>query len=180
MQREERRGPFLDFRAHAAHNPRAVMGQRPMTLADHQASPMVADPFRLLDCCLESDGACAVVVTTAERARDLRPPPVELLASAQGSIQFVLRSGVDRDVVQIPPIKVEQLLAGSLPPPPPVAPKPTVPRPVVQAKVVAPVVVPQPVVAAPKPPEPHVIEVIQGTQRSIRKFEEADGKAASH
>src|SRR5437867_1770667 len=77
-----------------------------------------------------------------------------LLASAQGSIQFVLRSGVDRDVVQIPPIKVEQLLAGSLPPPPPVAPKPTVPRPVVQAKVVAPVVVPQPVVAAPKPPEP--------------------------
>ena len=104
-----------------------------------------------------------------------------LLASAQGSIQFVLRSGVDRDVVQIPPIKVEQLLAGSLPPPPPpAASKPTAPKPVAQARIVAPVVAPQPVVAAPKPPEPHVIEVIQGTQRSIQKFEEADGKAASH
>src|SRR5438445_8935516 len=56
-----------------------------------------------------------------------------LLASAQGSIQFVLRSGVDRDVVQIPPIKVEQLLAGSLPPPPPpAASKPTAPKPVAQ------------------------------------------------
>src|SRR5262249_22807079 len=100
-----------------------------------------------------------------------------LLASAQGSIQFVLRSGVDREVVQIPPTRIEQLLAGSVPPPPPPsAPKPT-PRPVAQARVVAPVVVPP--APAPKPPEPHVIEVIQGTQRSIQKFEEADGPAAS-
>jgi len=74
----------VTFRAHAARNPRAVMGGKPMTLADHQASPMIADPFRLLDCCLESDGACAVVVTTAERARDSGKPVVELLASAQG------------------------------------------------------------------------------------------------
>ena len=73
-------------RAHAARNPRAVMGGRPMTLADHQASPMIADPFRLFDCCLESDGACAVVVTTAERARDCRRQPVEILASAQGTV----------------------------------------------------------------------------------------------
>jgi acetyl-CoA acetyltransferase len=77
----------VTFRAHAARNPRAVMGQRPMTLADHQASPMIADPFRLFDCCLESDGACAVVVTTAERARDCRKPPVALLASAQGTVR---------------------------------------------------------------------------------------------
>jgi pilus assembly protein CpaB len=100
-----------------------------------------------------------------------------LLASAQGSIQFVLRSGVDREVVQIPPTKIEQLLAGSVPPPPPPPPKPA-PRPVAQARVVAPVVVP-PVAPAPKAPEPHVIEVIQGNQRSIQKFEEADGPAAS-
>jgi acetyl-CoA acetyltransferase len=73
-------------RAHAARNPRAVMGARPMTLADHQASPMVADPFRLFDCCLESDGACAVVVTSAARARDLRRRPVEILGSAQGTV----------------------------------------------------------------------------------------------
>ena len=77
----------VTFRAHAARNPRAVMGSRPMTLADHQASPMIADPFRLFDCCLESDGACAVVVTTTERARDCRPHPVEVLASAQGTVQ---------------------------------------------------------------------------------------------
>ena len=75
------------FRAHAARNPHAVMRDRPMTIADHQASPMVADPFRLLDCCLESDGACAVVVTTAERARDCRHGGVAVLASAQGAVR---------------------------------------------------------------------------------------------
>ncbi len=73
------------FREHANRNPRAVMGGRPMTLADHQASPMIADPHRLFDCCLESDGACAVVVTTEERARDLAKRPVEILASEQGA-----------------------------------------------------------------------------------------------
>jgi acetyl-CoA acetyltransferase len=75
----------VTFREHASRNPRAVMGSRPMTLADHQASPMIADPHRLFDCCLESDGACAVVVTTAERARELAKPPVEILASEQGA-----------------------------------------------------------------------------------------------
>ena len=77
----------VTFRAHAARNPRAVMGQRPMTLLDHQASPLIADPFRLFDCCLESDGACAVVVTTAERARNCRAGAVELLASTQGTVR---------------------------------------------------------------------------------------------
>jgi acetyl-CoA acetyltransferase len=61
------------------------MSRKPMTLADHQASPMIADPHRLFDCCLESDGACAVVVTTAERARDLAKRPVEIVASEQGA-----------------------------------------------------------------------------------------------
>jgi acetyl-CoA acetyltransferase len=75
----------VTFREHASRNPRAVMGGRPMTLADHQASPMIADPHRLFDCCLESDGACAVVVTTEERARDLAKRPVEILASEQGA-----------------------------------------------------------------------------------------------
>jgi len=77
----------VTFREHASRNPRAVMGGRPMTLADHQNSPMIADPHRLFDCCLESDGACAVVVTTGERARDLAKPPVEILASEQGAPQ---------------------------------------------------------------------------------------------
>ena len=75
----------VTFREHASRNPRAVMGDRPMTLEDHQASPMIADPHRLFDCCLESDGACAVVVTTQERARDLAKKPVEILASEQGA-----------------------------------------------------------------------------------------------
>ena len=75
----------VTFREHASRNPRAVMGGRPLTLEDHQASPMIADPHRLFDCCLESDGACAVVVTTGERARDLAKRPVEILASEQGA-----------------------------------------------------------------------------------------------
>ena len=75
----------VTFREHASRNPRAVMGGRPMTLEDHQNSPMIADPHRLFDCCLESDGACAVVVTSAERARDLAKPAVEILASEQGA-----------------------------------------------------------------------------------------------
>ena len=74
-------------RAHAARNRRAVMGTRPMTMDDYFAARMVSDPFRLFDCCLESDGACAVVVTTAERARDLRHTPVEILSSAQGTLR---------------------------------------------------------------------------------------------
>jgi len=77
----------VTFREHASRNPRAVMGGRPLTLEDHQASPMIADPHRLFDCCLESDGACAVVVTTAERARDLSKRPVEILSSEQGMPQ---------------------------------------------------------------------------------------------
>lgn len=69
-------------RHHATRNPQALM-RAPMTLADHHASRWVAEPLRLLDCCLESDGGCAVVLTTAERARDCRQPPVRVLAGTQ-------------------------------------------------------------------------------------------------
>jgi acetyl-CoA acetyltransferase len=74
-------------RAHAARNARAVMGQRPMTMDDYLASRMVSEPFRLFDCCLENDGACAVVVTSAERAADTAKRPVSVLGAAQGTLQ---------------------------------------------------------------------------------------------
>jgi acetyl-CoA acetyltransferase len=71
-------------RAHANLNPRAVMYGKPMTLADHQASPLIVDPLRLLDCSLETDGATAIVITSRERARDLRKRPVPILGIAEG------------------------------------------------------------------------------------------------
>ena len=73
----------VSCRRNAALNPRAMM-REPITLADHQASRMIAEPFRLLDICLESDGACAVLVTSAERARDLRRKPVYIRGAAYG------------------------------------------------------------------------------------------------
>ena len=81
-------------RRHAAANPAAWFYQRPITLADHQASRWIVEPLRLLDCCQESDGAVAVVVTSLERARDLRRPPVVVQAAAQGSgpDQFTMTS----------------------------------------------------------------------------------------
>ena len=73
-------------RHHAATNPNAWFYGRPITLADHQASPWVVEPvLRLLDCCQESDGGVALVLTSAERARDLRQPPAMVTAAAQGA-----------------------------------------------------------------------------------------------
>ena len=70
-------------RQHAMRNDNAIM-RKPMSIADHQASRMITDPFRLFDCSLESDGGAAFVVTSAERARDLAQPSVELLGVAMG------------------------------------------------------------------------------------------------
>jgi acetyl-CoA acetyltransferase len=64
-------------RAWAALNPAATM-REPITVADVLASPLIASPLHLLDCCLVTDGGGAVVMTTAERARDLRPRPIHL------------------------------------------------------------------------------------------------------
>ena len=70
-------------RRHAALHGNAIMTS-PITIEDHQASRMIADPLRLLDCSLESDGAVAVIVSAAERARDLRQRPVWVMGAAEG------------------------------------------------------------------------------------------------
>ena len=72
-------------RRHAASNPRAWFYRRPITLADHQASRWIVEPLRLLDCCQESDGAVALVITSAARARHLRQKPALIRAAAQGA-----------------------------------------------------------------------------------------------
>jgi acetyl-CoA acetyltransferase len=72
------------FRAHAVRNPNAVM-RTPMTLEDHHRSRMISDPLRLFDCCIETDGAVALLLTGAERARDLRQRPAWVLAGAMAA-----------------------------------------------------------------------------------------------
>ncbi|MCV7104007.1 lipid-transfer protein [Mycobacterium palustre] len=72
-------------RKHAAKNPKAYFYKKPITIEDHQNSRWIAEPLRLLDCCQETDGAVAIVVTSAERARDLRQRPAIIEAASQGS-----------------------------------------------------------------------------------------------
>jgi acetyl-CoA acetyltransferase len=64
-------------RYHASLNPDAVM-RKPITIEEHQASRWIVEPLHLLDCCLVSDGGACIIVSSAERARDLKPPPVLL------------------------------------------------------------------------------------------------------
>ena len=71
-------------RRHANLNPDAVMHGRPMTIADYLASPFLADPLRLFDSCLISDGGAAFVTTSVERARDLPRPPAVVAGVGEG------------------------------------------------------------------------------------------------
>ena len=95
-------------RRHAATNPHAFFYGKPITLEDHQASRMIVDPLHLLDCCQETDGAVALVVVSAERARDLRAaaggasPPRRRAAARD---QFVMTSYY-RDDIGIPEMGV--------------------------------------------------------------------------
>ncbi len=73
----------VTFREHARRNPKALM-QAPLTLEDYFASRIIAAPLRLFDCCQENDGAGAVIVVSAERARDLKQRPIYIMAGSQG------------------------------------------------------------------------------------------------
>ncbi len=72
-------------RTYAANNPKAFFYERPATLEDHQNSRWIVEPLHLLDCCQESDGGQAIVITSTERARDLPNPPAVISAAAQGT-----------------------------------------------------------------------------------------------
>ncbi|GAA1481201.1 lipid-transfer protein [Gordonia sinesedis] len=91
-------------RKHAAVNPDAFFYGKPITLADHQASRYIAEPLHLLDCCQESDGGVAIVVVSAERARDLPHPPAVISAAASGSAadQFIMTSYYRDDLAALP------------------------------------------------------------------------------
>jgi acetyl-CoA acetyltransferase len=96
------------MRRHAATNPAAWFYDRPITLEQHQESRWIVEPLHLLDCCQESDGAVALVVTSAERARDLRRSPAIVTAAAQGSGagQMMMTSFYRDDMLGLPEMGV--------------------------------------------------------------------------
>jgi acetyl-CoA acetyltransferase len=88
----------LACRDAANATPHAQMADKPLTMAQYLGAREISTPLRLFDFCLESDGACAVVITSAERARDLRKPPV-LIRAVAGGAPPDLRAGMMFPVV---------------------------------------------------------------------------------
>ncbi|MCC2655037.1 MAG: lipid-transfer protein [Panacagrimonas sp.] len=95
-------------RAYAANNPDAWFYGKPITLEDHQASKWIQEPWlRLLDCCQESDGGVAVLVTSLQRARDMKQKPVRIVGATQ-SIPYnveVISNYYHEDLTEMPEAK---------------------------------------------------------------------------
>ncbi len=74
----------MAMRKHAQLNDNAVMQGKEMTMESYLSSPMLTDPYKLFDCCIETDGAAACIVTTVERAVDLGKEPIYIMGTAAG------------------------------------------------------------------------------------------------
>jgi acetyl-CoA acetyltransferase len=98
----------VSTRKYAVRNPNAIFYQRPLSIEEHQSSRMIVDPLRLYDCCLETDGACACIVTTPERARDLAKPGALIRAVAQGAgpDQESMTSFYRPDITELPELGI--------------------------------------------------------------------------
>jgi acetyl-CoA acetyltransferase len=104
----------LTERAYAATNPAAIFYQRPLTLEAYLSEPWVCEPvLRRADCCLETDGAIAFVVTSLERGRSGPKPPVKIAAAARAMARqsSLLRNFFREDALDVPDLKLvaEQL-----------------------------------------------------------------------
>ena len=102
-------------RKHAANNPAAFFYGKPITLEEHQASRWIVKPLRLLDCCQESDGGQALLITTLDRARHLKSVPAVISSAVQGSCddQQMMKSYYRQSITGIPEMKLcaDQLYA---------------------------------------------------------------------
>jgi acetyl-CoA acetyltransferase len=98
----------ISARKHAVGNPAAFFHGKPLTLEEHQASRLIVDPLRLFDCCQESDGGCAQVVTTVERARELRAKGalVRGVAQAAGAEQENMTSFYRPSISHLPEMEL--------------------------------------------------------------------------
>ena len=85
VRQEALRAISLASYAHAQNNPRAVMYGRPLDEEKYDESRWIVEPFHLFDCCLENDGAAAIILVSAERAKDFDHPPCYLLSAVSGS-----------------------------------------------------------------------------------------------
>lgn len=95
-------------REYAVNNPAAFFHQRPLSRQEYDAGKLICDPLRLYDCCQETDGGCAVVVTTPERAKDLRQPAVAIrgVANCLAKDQEEMTSFYRPEIARIPEMDV--------------------------------------------------------------------------
>ena len=95
-------------RSHAVNNPAAFFYQKPLTIEEHQTSRLIVEPLRLFDCCQETDGATACIVTTPERAKDLKHKPALIrgVAHSSGPEQEQMTSFYREDIATLPEMEI--------------------------------------------------------------------------